>query len=60
VNALRPGITGVSQVGGIDMSDPERLAASDAVYLGMISLSTDIRLILATLGVRRRGGAVRV
>ncbi|MGE3897216.1 MAG: sugar transferase [Variibacter sp.] len=46
---LRPGITGVSQVAGIDMSDPERLARSDSAYLNKISIGTDIRLILATI-----------
>jgi len=46
--AIRPGITGVAQVAGVDMSDPQRLAEVDAEYLGMISLSTDLRLILAT------------
>lgn len=47
--AIRPGLTGVSQVAGIDMSEPERLAASDASYLDGMSLVIDLRLILATL-----------
>lgn len=57
--ALRPGITGVSQVAGIDMSDPERLAASDAAYLKNMSLATDLRLILATGLGAGRGDRVR-
>lgn len=52
--AIRPGITGVSQVAGIDMSDPERLAVSDAAYLTNMSLATDLRLMIATgLGAGR-------
>lgn len=46
---IRPGITGVSQVTGVDMSDPERLAALDATYLQDMSLASDIKLIAATL-----------
>ncbi|HTJ56804.1 MAG TPA: sugar transferase [Devosiaceae bacterium] len=52
---LRPGITGVSQVAGVDMSDPERLAALDASYLGDMSLARDLRLMLATLVGAGRG-----
>ncbi len=59
LSALRPGITGVSQVAGIDMSDPERLAQSDAAYLDAMSLGADIRLILATALGAGRGDRVR-
>src|SRR3546814_8541941 len=31
---MKPGITGVSQVAGLDMSDPMRLAVSDASCMG--------------------------
>lgn len=47
--AIRPGITGIAQVAGIDMSDPQRLAEADAEYLNTMSLHTDLRLILATI-----------
>ncbi len=56
---LRPGITGVAQVAGIDMSDPERLAEADAAYLESGSLILDLRLILATLTGAGRGDRVR-
>lgn len=46
--AIRPGITGVAQVAGIDMSDPQRLAQVDAEYLRTKSMLTDLRLIVAT------------
>jgi O-antigen biosynthesis protein WbqP len=48
VDALLPGITGVSQVAGLDMSEPERLAANDATYLAGISARRDLALILRT------------
>lgn len=56
---LRPGITGVAQVAGIDMSDPQRLAEADAAYLETRSLLLDLRLILATLTGAGRGDRVR-
>jgi O-antigen biosynthesis protein WbqP len=46
---IRPGITGLSQVQGIDMSDPERLAASDGVYARTRSFASDVMLIVQTL-----------
>ena len=55
---IRPGITGVSQVAGIDMSSPLELAASDATYLSKMSLVEDLRLVLATLSGSGRGDRV--
>ncbi|MEA2940915.1 MAG: O-antigen biosynthesis protein WbqP [Bradyrhizobium sp.] len=49
VFAVRPGITGLAQVNGVDMSDARRLAEMDAKYVQTQSLMGDIRLILATL-----------
>jgi O-antigen biosynthesis protein WbqP len=59
VDRLRPGVTGVSQVAGIDMSDPQLLAESDATYLGRQSIATDLSLILTTLMGSGRGDRVR-
>lgn len=59
VYALRPGITGVAQVAGIDMSDPYRLAAVDARYLAERSTATDLRLIWLTFWGAGRGDRVR-
>lgn len=56
--SIRPGITGVSQVLGIDMTDPERLAASDAQYLADMSVARDAKLILATALGAGRGDRV--
>jgi O-antigen biosynthesis protein WbqP len=55
---LRPGVTGLAQIEGVDMSDPARLARKDAEYLGRQSLGLDIaimvRTVLVALGGRRR------
>jgi O-antigen biosynthesis protein WbqP len=46
---VRPGITGLAQVRGVDMSNAERLADLDARYANSQSFAGDLRLILATL-----------
>lgn len=55
---LMPGITGVAQVRGIDMSTPEELAKADASYLTRWSLMFDVKLIVATVFGSGRGDAV--
>jgi O-antigen biosynthesis protein WbqP len=49
VMALRPGITGLAQARGIDMSDPVRLAAVDAEYLENRSFGLDLAILLRTV-----------
>src|SRR4051812_7096932 len=56
VLSVRPGITGLAQIRGIDMSDPDRLAEVDAQYVRTRSFAGDLRLIWATL--RGRGVGV--
>lgn len=56
--SLKPGITGLAQVNGIDMSDPERLARWDARYLALQSLALDARILLATAKGRGQGDRV--
>ena len=56
---IRPGITGVSQVAGMDMSNPERLAVFDATYLSDMSLRKDVSLIIASALGAGRGDRVR-
>lgn len=46
---VRPGITGLAQVQGVDMSDAERLAEIDARYVRTHGLWEDIKLVWATL-----------
>ena len=58
VLAMVPGITGLAQINGIDMSDPERLSREDERYRLLQGLLPDLRIMLAT--VRGRGGGDRV
>ncbi|MGN6279400.1 MAG: sugar transferase [Sphingomonas sp.] len=57
---VRPGITGLAQVIGVDMSRPERLAYVDSLYVTHASLGLDLKLLLATVSGRGRGDAVAV
>lgn len=45
---IKPGITGLAQVRGIDMSDPAGLAACDREYLQLQALLLDVKIILQT------------
>ncbi|MEZ5850306.1 MAG: sugar transferase [Hyphomicrobiaceae bacterium] len=49
VFAVRPGITGLAQAQGVDMSDPLLLASIDGTYVRTRSPSADLRLLRATL-----------
>lgn len=53
-----PGITGLAQIQGIDMSDPERLAEVDARYIAQRGLLLDIKIIIATFLGRGQGDKV--
>lgn len=55
VLSLRPGITGIAQVKGIDMSNPDRLAREDARYLTDNGVARDFSLMAATLFGSGRG-----
>jgi lipopolysaccharide/colanic/teichoic acid biosynthesis glycosyltransferase len=59
VLTLKPGISGLAQVNGIDMSDPERLASWDARYLALQSLLLDLKIIIATATGGGQGDKVR-
>ncbi len=52
-----PGITGLSQVRGIDMSTPDLLARSDREYLDTQSFAGDLKLIIASARGAGRGDA---
>ncbi len=45
---VKPGITGLAQIEGIDMSDPERLASRDADYVALQSLTLDLGILIST------------
>lgn len=49
VYELLPGITGIAQVRGVDMSEPERLAAVDAEYLTTNHWWIDCKIVMATI-----------
>lgn len=52
VHRLRPGITGLAQIRGIDMSNPGRCAETDAEYAARRTLRFDIAILLATVRAR--------
>jgi O-antigen biosynthesis protein WbqP len=55
----RPGITGLAQLGGVDMSNPEKLSTIDAEYCQNRSNWNDILIILRTVMGQGRGDAVQ-
>lgn len=58
VFSVRPGITGLGQVRGLDMSDPVKLAECDAEYLARRSIAFDLRMIWLTITGAGRGDRV--
>ena len=56
---VRPGITGLAQVNGVDMSDPTRLATLDAEMLRQLTVLAYLRYILWTATGRGAGDQVR-
>ena len=59
VYQARPGITGLAQVKGIDMSTPDLLAETDAKMLNSMSLAAYFRYIVLTLIGKGTGDRVR-
>jgi lipopolysaccharide/colanic/teichoic acid biosynthesis glycosyltransferase len=55
----RPGITGLSQIQGIDMSTPELLAKTDAEMLRRLTVSSYFRFIFLTVMGKGAGDRVR-
>lgn len=49
VLAALPGITGLAQMKGIDMSDPNLCAETDAEYLSAASVRLDVKILLGTI-----------
>lgn len=58
VFAVRPGITGLAQVSGIDMSTPELLAQTDARMIAEMSLKNYFKYVLLT--ILGKGGGDRI
>lgn len=59
VFALIPGITGISQIQGLDMSTPEQLALSDKIYDRPWSLIGDLKILARTLQGKGSGDAAK-
>jgi len=57
VFSIMPGITGLAQIRGIDMSTPETLAEWDARYMATRSIVSDLQIILATARGSGKGDA---
>ncbi len=49
VLTVKPGISGLAQIKGIDMSNPKELALTDAKYIALRSLLLDLKIMLATV-----------
>lgn len=58
VFAVRPGITGLAQVRGVDMSNPLKLAIFDAKYIKQRSVLTDLYVLGMTFSGRGSGDRV--
>ena len=56
---VRPGITGLAQVSGIDMSTPELLAQTDARMIAEMSVRNFFKYIFLTVLGKGRGDRVR-
>ncbi|MGE4450399.1 sugar transferase [Castellaniella sp.] len=59
VFVVRPGITGLAQVSGIDMSTPDLLAETDARMLQAMTMAYYFRYILLTALGRGAGDAIQ-
>lgn len=59
VFAIKPGITGLAQIRGIDMSDPVGLATCDREYLQLQSLLLDLKIVIKTARGAGSGDNVR-
>lgn len=58
IYTVRPGITGLAQIKGIDMSNPELLAKVDAKMISSLSTQKYFRYILMTLAGNGRGDRI--
>ena len=48
IYSIKPGITGLAQILGYDMSDPKKLAEIDEIYIINESFNLDLLIILGT------------
>ncbi len=60
VYSVRPGITGLAQIKGIDMSSPQLLAETDAVMINSLNLTEYFRYIFLTILGKGAGDRIKV
>ena len=58
VYGVRPGVTGLAQVIGLDMSTPRELAEKDAIWARAPNLKDYVRLIILTVLGKGQGDAI--
>ena len=56
---VRPGITGLAQIKGIDMSTPRKLSRYDKIMISNMSIMFYFELLIATVSGQGRGDRVR-
>ena len=59
VYSVKPGITGLAQIKGIDMSTPELLARTDAQMIAKMSVANYFRFIFLTVIGNGRGDRIK-
>ncbi|MFT7036922.1 MAG: O-antigen biosynthesis protein WbqP [Cyclobacteriaceae bacterium] len=59
VFSIRPGITGISQINDVNMSEPKRLSRYDALYIKNYNLKTYVYCIFATLTGKGQGDVIK-
>ena len=59
IYSVRPGITGLAQLSGIDMSTPELLAQTDAKMLKGLNIWSYLKFILLTIAGKGSGDKVK-
>ena len=59
VFSVRPGLTGLAQINGIDMADPVRLAEVDETMTKALTLKEYFRYILLTISGKGSGDRIR-
>ena len=59
VYSVRPGITGLAQIRGVDMSTPELLAKTDAEMISTMSVANYFKYIFLTVTGKGQGDRVR-